>query len=369
MSSSLIQLHFLDTQFFYVMDQLKQLENTQDTIDFHVIISRVIEILRKMSHLISMKTNNFGQKMPTVLFGNIFKYLPLTYFYSSCSTCKIWKKALNTLIPKQVHLCQQMESKVSWYVRSWKTHCNPRIMALYGHSFLFVDPYSSQIQKKWFYNMVPKIIFDSKKIIKQIAANDAYICILQEDDWIKVLTEKLDTFTLETMFRNVLSDPTYREFYIKNEYIYIVKFQTIVIYSLDGKFLKAWQTHKMLGNQFTLNGKIAVDTYTQQIFMVAPSLDSIVVFSKDGELLRKWGSRGVNEGEFRDPYGIAITDICVYISDTGNKRIQVFTYEGKFLFQINHPSFKELGQLFILNDQLYVSDWTVEKVFVFQLLF
>jgi DNA-binding beta-propeller fold protein YncE len=53
---------------------------------------------------------------------------------------------------------------------------------------------------------------------------------------------------------------------------------------------------------------------------------------KDGNWLKSWGSRGTNPGEFNTPHTIA-TDAKgnVYVADRGNRRIQVFDSEGRFL--------------------------------------
>ena len=53
---------------------------------------------------------------------------------------------------------------------------------------------------------------------------------------------------------------------------------------------------------------------------------------KDGNWLKSWGNRGTNPGEFNTPHNIA-TDAKgnVYVADRGNRRIQVFDNDGKFL--------------------------------------
>jgi hypothetical protein len=55
---------------------------------------------------------------------------------------------------------------------------------------------------------------------------------------------------------------------------------------------------------------------------------------KDGNWLKSWGERGKEPGQFNTPHSIA-TDANdnVYVADRGNRRIQVFDGEGKFLRQ------------------------------------
>jgi DNA-binding beta-propeller fold protein YncE len=53
---------------------------------------------------------------------------------------------------------------------------------------------------------------------------------------------------------------------------------------------------------------------------------------KDGNWLKSWGDRGKNPGEFNTPHGIAAdAQGNVYVADRGNRRIQVFDGDGKFL--------------------------------------
>ncbi|HEY6820922.1 MAG TPA: peptidyl-alpha-hydroxyglycine alpha-amidating lyase family protein [Burkholderiales bacterium] len=53
---------------------------------------------------------------------------------------------------------------------------------------------------------------------------------------------------------------------------------------------------------------------------------------KDGNWLKSWGERGKNPGEFNTPHSIAAdAQGNVYVADRGNRRIQVFDGEGKFL--------------------------------------
>ncbi len=74
----------------------------------------------------------------------------------------------------------------------------------------------------------------------------------------------------------------------------------------------------------------------------------IKVFSPSGELLRSWGSffdaqddpaRADQEpGLFYGPRDVAIHDGLLYVTDTGNERVQVFDLEGQFV-----RSFGEIG--------------------------
>lgn len=57
---------------------------------------------------------------------------------------------------------------------------------------------------------------------------------------------------------------------------------------------------------------------------------------KDGKWLKSWGEPGSKPGQFSTPHSIAVDAAgSVYVADRGNRRIQVFDGEGKFLRQIS----------------------------------
>jgi DNA-binding beta-propeller fold protein YncE len=56
---------------------------------------------------------------------------------------------------------------------------------------------------------------------------------------------------------------------------------------------------------------------------------------KDGVWVKSWGEPGDKPGQFNIPHSIAVdAQNNVYVADRGNRRIQVFDTEGKFLRQI-----------------------------------
>jgi uncharacterized protein (TIGR03663 family) len=60
----------------------------------------------------------------------------------------------------------------------------------------------------------------------------------------------------------------------------------------------------------------------------------VTVFDRAGRVVRQWGSPGEGPGQFREPWGIAVDrQGRVFVADTWNHRIQVFDAEGRFLRQ------------------------------------
>jgi len=61
----------------------------------------------------------------------------------------------------------------------------------------------------------------------------------------------------------------------------------------------------------------------------------IAKVDKNGKWLKSWGEPGDGLGQFSVPHSIAVdAENNVYVADGGNRRIQVFDEEGKFLRQI-----------------------------------
>src|SRR5712691_5613150 len=60
----------------------------------------------------------------------------------------------------------------------------------------------------------------------------------------------------------------------------------------------------------------------------------IAKVDKDGNWLKSWGEPGDQPGQFSVPHSIAVdAQNNIYIADRGNRRIQVFNTDGKFLRQ------------------------------------
>jgi tripartite motif-containing protein 2/3/tripartite motif-containing protein 71 len=72
----------------------------------------------------------------------------------------------------------------------------------------------------------------------------------------------------------------------------------------------------------------------------------VQVFSSSGRFLRKFGAHGGNEGELDCPVGVAVdTRNMVFISEYENHRISVFTTEGQYVtsFRMHGERFGELS--------------------------
>ncbi len=76
---------------------------------------------------------------------------------------------------------------------------------------------------------------------------------------------------------------------------------------------------------------LAPDGY---VYVLDGNLHSVVVLTRDGKLVRKWGGAGRAEGQFLYPWDMAIDTgtMLIFITDRINRRISVFTPEGRHVY-------------------------------------
>lgn len=68
-----------------------------------------------------------------------------------------------------------------------------------------------------------------------------------------------------------------------------------------------------------------------RIFVADSGNHQIQVFEADGSLVTAFGEFGNGDGQFNEPWGIAVDASHVYIADTWNHRVQKFTVDGEFV--------------------------------------
>jgi len=89
-------------------------------------------------------------------------------------------------------------------------------------------------------------------------------------------------------------------------------------------------------------------------------------------LVKTWGDKGTRQGQFNEPTGIAVANDEVFVSDSRNKRIQVFDFDGRFKRIIGNKEIitEQLARpmnLTITNDELYVADYFNDQIYVYTL--
>ncbi len=97
--------------------------------------------------------------------------------------------------------------------------------------------------------------------------------------------------------------------------------------------LQMWGSQGKGNSQFQDPRGIAVDE-AGNVYVADSGNHRIQKFDSNGNFLTQWGSQGSETGQFQEPWGIALNaEGHVYVADTWSHRIQKFDDEGKFLAQ------------------------------------
>jgi hypothetical protein len=107
-----------------------------------------------------------------------------------------------------------------------------------------------------------------------------------------------------------------------------------------------WQPNDVITNA---NGEIFIS-------MSHGTGGTIMKFTKDGKFIKAWGSQGSGPGQFNTPHSLAFDSRGrLFVADRGNVRVQVFDQDGKFLEDTK--AFGRPSGVFIdRNDMVYVAD-------------
>jgi DNA-binding beta-propeller fold protein YncE len=99
----------------------------------------------------------------------------------------------------------------------------------------------------------------------------------------------------------------------------------------------------------------------------------VQVFDTAGTAITRFGKEGEGKGEFMFPYGIAGDDKGqIYVADLYNGNISIFNKKGKFVDYFKESDEKNKvieapGGLRIIDEKLYVTDIEKSQVFVFDM--
>ena len=134
-----------------------------------------------------------------------------------------------------------------------------------------------------------------------------------------------------------------------------------------------WGTFGVIDpGQFNLPKQIAVDD-ERNIYVTDTGNSRIQKFTNDGEFLSSFGTHGIEDGEFQSPVGIAVYGNNIYVVDDKLNNIQKFDSDGNFILkwgefgiengQLNKPK----GITIDSNGIVYVADTKNYRIQTFTL--
>ena len=139
-------------------------------------------------------------------------------------------------------------------------------------------------------------------------------------------------------------------------------------FTSEGAFISKWGDKGTGDGQFKYPWGIAVSS-DGSVYVSEQINNRIQKFTSAGVFISKWGTAGDNDGEFNYPRGVAVaSDSSVYVTDTNNNRVQKFTSEGKFVTKWGtlgdgDGEFNEPYGVAVASDgSVYVSEYGNDRV-------
>lgn len=153
--------------------------------------------------------------------------------------------------------------------------------------------------------------------------------------------------------------------------------QRVQVFTAEGRYLSQFGTKGTGDGEFRQPLGVAVDSM-DNIYVGDLKTNRVQKFDADGKFILGFGGEGDGDGEFRGPYNIAIdSEDNVYVVDRGNNRVQKFSPDGAFLLKwgrnggdgtpglrdgdFNWPHELSIDRL----DRIYVSDTYNYRIQVF----
>ncbi|MEC7948271.1 MAG: NHL repeat-containing protein [Myxococcota bacterium] len=110
-------------------------------------------------------------------------------------------------------------------------------------------------------------------------------------------------------------------------------------FSADGVYKNEWFSRQGLG--------LAVDPTTHNVWVAMWTKHEVHLYSPTGELLKSLGTgkKGSGDGEFDRPHDVSVDPTTgeLYVLDTFNERVQVFTRDGDFVRAFEGPFIQPFG--------------------------
>ena len=116
-------------------------------------------------------------------------------------------------------------------------------------------------------------------------------------------------------------------------------------------------------------GPVYAVHHRDKFFVSYPDANRVMAFNNRGEYVHDIGSEGSGDGQLMFPSGLVVDKFDhLIVCDTGNRRLQLFTLDGKFITRISESFFENGGLASCAvsnNGHLFVSDIDNNCVYVF----
>ena len=151
----------------------------------------------------------------------------------------------------------------------------------------------------------------------------------------------------------------------------------IIEYSPDGAEIRRWGSLGTADGQFNKPRNVAVDSATGNVYVMDILNARVQVFDGNGNFLRKWGSKGTEDGQFSGKSGVGSLAFDpatrkIYVSDPFQNSVQAFDEYGNFLWKWTKTWGNSEDQLRWIRDieigvegNIYLADSDNERIQIF----
>ena len=141
----------------------------------------------------------------------------------------------------------------------------------------------------------------------------------------------------------------------------------IKILSLKGDILKTFGSQGTIEGKFNFPYCLALSRRGNLIVVSDSQNHRLQIVTPSGKLAKSFGGLGDQIGRLNHPHGIAIdADDRIYVADSGNSRIQIFSHEGIPVGMIVHKDMAcPWGVAICRTNHIAVTDYNNHRVFVF----
>jgi len=258
------------------------------------------------------------------------------------------------------------------------------IMKTDGHWKVFSKEVKKPLGMKYFNNQLyvcdyaDKCIYildDSGKIINKIVYSE-----MKSPFDVNVLDDKI--IVSDTLAHRVLQFDKNGQFYglygleydnkgafispisivTSSDYIMVLdkSLNAIQIFNGDGQLVRTCDITS------DIKAPIAIDYRDGINYLLDKENSKVVAYDMYGQIKYNWGKKGSKTGELLNPQDFCVYDNKVYIADSGNCRVQVFSLDGTFISQFGNIDQMVLPKSISVNaTKIAVSDIALNRITIF----
>jgi len=344
---SIISKYQLQSCTDYLHQLLRVVSQTEDLLTFYNTISLCQSSLSTLSQTVRTEEKKFT-KLPSHLILCTFTFLTRDEVKECFYVCQPWLEILRSNIALKFLRKGQIDLR---FITKWQIS-NPNCITS-DPNYLYLSSLSNYLIRTISLNGLIINQWTSSFFISQKYRKNIEIGINSSHDCLGIVDEGNRRFFLYTKQGTLIRGWNARisNFIFDKDLIYAISDYQIIVYTLEGTIIRQWGSPGKNDSEF--NHPSGITIYNKELYILEQSGHCVQVFTLEGKFLRKWGKNGTDPGCFSYPTCIAISgNGIVYVSDTENRRIQVFDTQGEFLF-LKEFSFSPKW-FTILRDFLYV---------------